>query len=205
MLSYLISKAIKKMRLASIKNSRIDPTSKVEAGSSVVSCSFDRYSFCGYDCDLNCVEVGSFVSIANNVFIGGNSHPVNWVSSSPVFYRGRDSVRKKFSEYEKTPPKVTKIGHDVWIAYGAKIKQGVTVNTGAVVGMGSVVTKDVAPYEIVAGNPAKHIRYRFDEDVIAGLLESRWWELPELKLQLLASTIRDPKDFLAKINSLEID
>ena len=71
------------------------------------------------------------------------------------------------------------IGHDVWIGYGAIIMDGVTVGTGAIVGAAAVVTKDVPPYAIVAGVPARIIRYRFDENTIKRLLESRWWDFPE--------------------------
>ena len=71
------------------------------------------------------------------------------------------------------------IGHDVWIGYGAIIMDGVTIGTGAVVAAAAVVTKDVPPYAIVAGVPARIIRYRFDDDTIRRLLESRWWDFPE--------------------------
>ena len=200
---YYYSKVIKKIQLASIVQSDIHPTSKVEAGSSVVSCQFGPYSFCGYDCDLNLVEIGAFVSIANLVVIGGNYHPMEWVSMSPVFYEGRDSVKKKFSEFSREPSKITKISHDVWIGHGAHIKQGVSIGVGAVIGMGSVVTKNVKPYDVVGGNPAKVIRSRFDEKTVNSLLKSCWWELNEKQLYQASRFIKQPDRFLKEIEQIK--
>lgn len=195
-LLYLYSKILKKLRGSSIRNSQIHRTSKVESGSTVVNTIFDKYSFCGYDCEiLNC-DIGSFVSIANGVIVGGGMHPVDWVSMSPVFYAGRDSVKTKFSEFERDKPQRTSIGHDVWIGRNVIIKQGVTIGTGAVVGMGSVVTRDVEPYAIVGGVPARLIRYRFDELTVSQLIQSQWWMLEESKLREYAEDIRNPESFL---------
>ena len=87
----------------------------------------------------------------------------------------------------------------MWIGDGAFIKQGVNVGVGAVIGMGSVVTKDVPPYAIVAGNPAHVIRKRFSDDIISRLLESRWWEKSDKELESLAADIKDPESFLNKM------
>lgn len=90
------------------------------------------------------------------------------------------------------------VGNDVWIGIGAIIKSGVIIGDGAVIGAGAVVTKDVRPYEIVAGNPAKHIRFRFDEEIINELLELRWWDFSEDKLSVLAEFVREPKRFIVE-------
>lgn len=199
MIKYLIAKFLKKIRLSSVKNSKIARTSKIGSGSNVANSTMDRYSFCGYDCDINNAVIGSFCSIASNVCIGGAMHPVDWVSMSPVFYSGRDSVKKKFSRFDRPADKITHIGSDVWIGDGAFIKQGVNIGVGAVIGMGSVVTKDVPPYTIVAGNPAHVIRKRFSDDIINRLLESRWWEMSDSQLKILAADIKDPESFLNKL------
>lgn len=199
MIKYLIAKFLKKIRLSSVKNSKIARTSKIGSGSNVANSTMDRYSFCGYDCDINNAVIGSFCSIASNVRIGGAMHPVDWVSMSPVFYSGRDSVKKKFSRFDRPADKVTYIGSDVWIGDGAIIKQGVHIGVGAVIGMGSIVTKDVPPYTIVAGNPAHVIRKRFSDDIINRLLESRWWEMSDNQLKTLAVDIKDPESFLNKL------
>jgi chloramphenicol O-acetyltransferase type B len=195
-LIYYWSKLLRKLRGAAIKNSSIHKTSKIEAGSQIINTLMDKHSFCGYDCEISNCEIGSFTSIANGVVIGGGMHPIDWVGTSPVFYEGRDSVKAKFSEFQREEVKTTLIGRDVWIGRNVLIKQGVTIGNGAVVGMGSVVTKDVAPYAIVAGNPAKLIRYRFQEEIVSKLIVSEWWELDENDLKKYAKDITYPEKFL---------
>ncbi len=194
-------KVLKKLRGSGVKNSKIHQTSKIESGSNIVNVTMDKHSFCGYNCEIVNCKIGSFVSIANGVIIGGGMHPLQWSAMSPVFYKGRDSVKTKFSEHPREEVKTTIIGHDIWIGQNALIKQGVTIGTGAVVGMGSVVTKDVPPYAIVGGNPARIIRMRFDEKTSVALLKSEWWKLPESKLKKAAKDIIKPTVFLKKIKS----
>ena len=198
-LLYIWAKVLKKIRGSAIKNSTIHPTSKVESGSHVVNSTMGKHSFCGYNCEIINCEIGSFCSIANGVIIGGGMHPIGWVSTSPVFYEGRDSVKAKFSTFSRISPEVTHIGHDVWIGQNVIIKQGVMIGTGSVIGMGSIVTKDIPPYSIVAGNPAKLIRMRFENKIIAGLLDSKWWEMDESRLNELAKDIKNPDDFLSTL------
>ena len=199
-LKYLLSKLIKKSRLASIINSSVHATSKIEPGSNFVESSMDKHSFCGYDNEITHTEIGAFCSIGNNVKIGGGEHPYHWVSTSPVFYSGRDSVKKKFSEFDRNENLKTIIGNDVWIGQNSLVKQGVTIGHGAIIGMGSIVTRDVLPYMIVAGNPAKKIKSRFSEKIIEDLLVSKWWNLNESKLTTLSTEIKDPELFLKKLN-----
>lgn len=195
----IFSKALKKARLSAINNSQIHATSKVESGCTIYKVKMARYSFCGYNCEIVNCEIGSFTSIANNVIIGGGMHPMDWVSMSPVFYEGRDSVKAKFSKHSRKPMKKTTIGHDVWIGHSSLIKQGVNIGTGAVIGMGSVVTKDVEPYSIVAGNPAKEIRKRFNEAAIVQLLSSKWWDYDDIRLKELAIYFNNTTEFLNNI------
>lgn len=119
-------------------------------------------------------EIGRFCSIGRNVVIGQDprNHPLSWVSTSPVFSTAYDS---------KVSPAT--IGHDVWIGHNAVIFAGIKIGHGAVIGMNAVVTKDVPAYTIVAGNPAKQIKKRFDDETINLLLASNWWEysISELK------------------------
>lgn len=193
------SKLFKKIHSKAISNSKIDKTSKIEAGSQIVNSIFDRHSFCGYDCQIVNCDIGSFCSISNNVVIGGGRHPMEWVGMSPVFYEGRDSVKAKFSTHKRPPNQKVIIGHDVWIGEKVLITQGVTIGTGAVVGMGAIVTKDVAPYAIVVGSPAKEIRKRFDNETISKLLESKWWEFDDERLKEYAQYFKEPKLFLKKL------
>ncbi|MFW7343409.1 CatB-related O-acetyltransferase [Pollutimonas sp. H1-120] len=199
MLQYLIAKLIKKARLSSIRNSEIHRTAKVESGTSFVASSMGKHSFCGYDCDIYQASIGHFTSIASGVIIGGARHPMEWVSMSPAFYSGRDSIKAKFSEHLLTPPPKTIIGHDVWIGRSAIILAGANVGNGAVVGAGAVVTKDVPSYAIVAGNPARLIRYRFNSDIAQALNTIEWWNYPEAELRKLSKYIKEPDKFIAAV------
>ena len=157
-----------------------------------------RHSFCGYDCSIINTEIGAFCSISSNVKIGGVAHPVHFVSTSPVFLSHKDSIKAKFARHDYLPMVKTTVGHDVWIGEGAFIKAGVRIGTGAVVGMGAVVTKDVPPYAIVAGNPARVIRYRFSDEMIQSLIATAWWDKSDAELTLLGSCINDPEQFVKK-------
>jgi acetyltransferase-like isoleucine patch superfamily enzyme len=199
MIFYLWSKLFKKIRGRAVINSQICKTSKIEAGSSVVNTTFDRHSFCGYDCTIVNCNIGAFSSISNNVVIGGAKHPMEWVSTSPVFSSRKDSVKKKYSMHDKGETPKTYIGNDVWIGERALIKAGITVGDGAVIGMGSVVTKDVPPYAIVAGCPARTIRKRFNDDIIDKLLTIKWWTFDDARLEEYARYITSPEDFIQEV------
>lgn len=127
----------------------------------------------------NCT-IGRYCAIARGVKIGNGNHPTNWMGINACQYL------KNFHEYDKLfdgkirvkefqPRKHTVIGNDVWIGANVYIKDGVKIGDGAIVGANSVVVHDVEPYAIVAGCPAKIIRYRFSPEVIKELLELQWW------------------------------
>lgn len=200
-LMYLWAKALKKFRGSALKNSNIDATSKVEPGSHVVNSVFGKHSYCGYDCAIVNCRVGSFCSISDNVIIGGARHPMEWVSTSPVFRSGRDSVKAKFSNFDYDGLVETEIGHDVWIGGNVLIKAGVKIGNGAVIGMGSVVTKDVEMYTVVAGNPARVINRRFTEEVAQKLEKTKWWDFPEEKLRKYSAYIQSPEEFISKVET----
>lgn len=193
---YLIAKILKKLRGVASKDSFIHKTAKCESGSFLLFSSLGRHSFCGYDCSIVNTDIGSFCSIGNGVSIGGVAHPMHFVSTSPAFLSHKDSIRAKFAKHEYLPAIKTIVGDDVWIGERALIKAGIKIGIGAVVGMGAVVTKDVDAYSVVAGNPARHIRYRFDEAVRAGLLESEWWKASEDDLLAWGELFNDPQAFL---------
>jgi acetyltransferase-like isoleucine patch superfamily enzyme len=123
------------------------------------------------------LEIGAYCSISDNVniFLGGE-HRTDWVTTYPfnIFLK----TAKNYKGHPKTKGNVI-IGNDVWVGYGATILSGTNIGDGAVIGAQSVVTKNVSPYSIVAGNPAKEIRKRFSNDIIERLLAIKWWELDD--------------------------
>jgi len=199
LVEFFYSKLLKKLTGRALVNVSVGPGSVVEAGSSVRDSVLGRHSFCGYDCSIYNANIGSFVSIASEVVIGAAEHPMDWISTSPVFSKGRDSVRTKFSEFLLPAPKTTKVGSDVWIGHRAIILSGVVVGHGAVVGAGAVVTKDVPPYSVVGGVPAKKIGMRFPDKHVEALVESKWWDLPDPIIARSAKFAKDPMRFLAHV------
>lgn len=195
-IEYYISKLLKKLRFKAVKNSIIDKSSRVGSGTLFIDSTMGRNSFCGYDCTISSANIGSFCSIASNCEIGGASHSLEWVSTSPVFNENRDQIKQKYSFHKFDTTMITTIGHDVWLGANVLVKSGVEIGTGSVIGMGSVVTKNIPPYEIWAGNPAKFIKRRFDIETSERLLNSRWWELSDSELRDKAINICDVAAFL---------
>lgn len=130
---------------------------------------------------LPVVRVGNFSSISEQVtFFLGSEHPVDRVSTF-----GFRLVFDQPGAFEDGFPHSRGdivIGNDVWIGYGARVLSGVTVGDGAVIGGGAVVSKDVRPYAIVVGNPAREVRRRHSDEQIEALLEIRWWDWPDERI-----------------------
>lgn len=193
---YVWARIVRKISGTAIQKSFFEKPSKIESQSTFINSSIGKYSYCGYGCFVSNTKIGRFCSISDNVSIGVSNHPTDWVSTSPAFYYGRDSIPKNLASLEyNNDSKVTTIGNDVWIGRGVFIKSGVHIGDGAIIGMGSVVTKDVDPYQIVAGNPAKKIRSRFNDESIKKLLKIQWWNLDNKYLKRLAPHMNDLETF----------
>ena len=142
-------------------------------------------------------EIGAFCSIGPNVSLGGLGwHPTDRLSTHPAFYSSRLQAGTTFVKNNngidnETELQHTKVGNDVWIGAGCIILDGMTIGDGAIIAAGAVVTKDVPPYAIVGGVPAKIIRYRFDINTITALLKWRWWELSNDEIQAMATQFMD--------------
>ena len=196
----LIAKGLRALlQPPAITNSSVNKKSKIYSGSQINNSKIEKYTYVGHDCFLLSANIGPFCSIADNCRIGGASHTIQYVSSSPCFNKGTNSVGTTFAEFDSAKDLKIDIGADVWIGAGATIKSGVTIGVGAVIGAASVVTHDVPPYEVWAGNPARKIKDRFDEETKKKLLRSEWWLFEDNKLKENAQYFNDPKKFLSKI------
>lgn len=195
-MNYIISKILRNINGCAVKNSNIHKTARLDHSSVALNSSLGKYSYIGEHTSLICTKVGSFTSISNFCAIGGGMHPTEWVSTSPVFNSARSILHYNMSQNKYEPFVETTIGNDVWIGANCLIRGGVTIGDGAVVGMGSVVTKDIGPYEIWAGNPAKLIRKRFTDEKIDALLQSEWWNWDEETLKSKADMFNDVDAFV---------
>lgn len=145
-------------------------------------------------------SIGKYCSIASDVIIGLANHPIDMVSTSPIFYDNSQPLPFFFTKDKKheSLPKTT-VGSDVWIGQGALIKAGVEIGVGAIIGAGAVVVRNIEPYSIVGGVPARHLKWRFDSYTRAKLLNSKWWTLDDETLSVLSPYFNEPLLFLDKI------
>ena len=195
----LISKGLRAiLQPPAVTSSRVHKKARICSGTQVTDSDIARYSYVGHDAFMVNTDMGPFCSVADNCRIGGAAHAIEYVSSSPVFHQGRNVLKTNFADLPAKDTKRTIIGADVWIGANAVILSGVTVGNGAVIGAGSIVTHDVPPYEIWAGNPAKKIRNRFDEDIAEGLSRLEWWKWSEGKIKENAHLFGDPKALIDK-------
>ncbi|MCY9878936.1 type B chloramphenicol O-acetyltransferase [Vibrio natriegens] len=134
--------------------------------------------------DVDKLIIGSFCSIGSGaVFMmaGNQGHRNDWISTFPFFYQDNEDFAEAVDGFQCAGNTV--VGNDVWIGSEAMIMSGVTIGHGAIIASRAVVTKDVAPYEVVGSNPAKHIKFRFSSEQIAMLLEMEWWNWSDSQLK----------------------
>lgn len=141
------------------------------------------------------LRIGAFCSIAQSVeiFLGGN-HRVDWATTFPFGHIFRNELGGEGILGHPATRGDVIIGNDVWLGRGARIMSGITIGDGAVVAAGALVVRDIAPYEIWGGNPARRIRIRFAPDIVDGLLDLKWWTWPEHILREAAALLSQPPD-----------
>ena len=135
-------------------------------------------------CPPDKIKIGDYCTIANDTMFNPVGHPINWLSVHPFQYWKKcdprlygDMVNENAIHHNEQPKNI-EIGNDVWIGERAVVMGGVNIGDGAIVAFGAIVTKDVPPYAIVGGVPAKVLKYRFPQEIISELLELKWWDLP---------------------------
>ena len=151
------------------------------------------YSYMMQDCETWATRIGKFVNIASHARINATNHPTWRATLHHFTYRANDywpDAAREEPFFAWRRDNAVTIGHDVWIGHGATITPGVSIGNGAVIGAGAVVTRDVAPYTIVAGVPARPIKPRFAADVGERMDALAWWDWPHAKLRAALEDFR---------------
>jgi phosphonate metabolism protein (transferase hexapeptide repeat family) len=186
-----------------IVNSQFGAWCEVGAQSRVINSTFEDYAYCDRMADIANTTVGKFSNIAAMTRIGPTDHPFANAAQHHFLYRSSyywDDVADDPTFFAARAARRTTLGADCWIGHGAIIKPEVTVGVGAVVASGAVVTKDVGPFMMVAGCPAKPLRARFSPDIIERLLVLAWWDWDHQRLRAALMDFRSLKaeEFLEK-------
>lgn len=181
--------------------SEIDHRSKIYSGCQVTHSKMGRYSYLGRKSRLIYTEVGDFCSIAGGAVIGMGTHTLKNISTSSIFTEKNNGTKHSWIEESvvEQPFEKVIIGSDVWIGSDVMVLGGVTIGNGAIIGARALVTKDIPPFAIVGGVPAKIIRYRFPEEQVRKLEDLKWWTWSEEKLKANLSLFQKEFD----INILE--
>ena len=199
-IGYYVVRGINKiLKLNAIKDCKIHNKAQLCYRIHMVNSTLGRYSYVAENCSILYTDIGAFCSIAENCSIGGPSHSVRSVSTSPVFVKGRNIFHKNFAQQEFESYSKTSIGNDVWIGSMCFIKAGVHIGNGAVIGMGSIVTKDIPDYEIWAGNPARFIRKRFDDETINKLKHIEWWNWDDERINSYGEAFNSPENLFCEL------
>ncbi len=181
-----------------VKNTVVGHNNYIGPNSSISNCELGDHTYINANSIVQNAKMGKFCSIGPHVKIVIGSHPTNMISTHPAFYSNNKpfftfSEGMHHKEYENVI-----IENDVWIGEEVLILGGVTIANGSIITARAVVTKDVEPYAIVGGIPAKLIKFRFDPHQIAFLLNFRWWDKSESWLRKNVDILRNPNNFFAR-------
>ena len=171
---------------ASVVNSELGGFTEVGEGARLLNSELGDYSYCERFCDIANTTIGKFSNIASFVRVGATDHPLTTASLHHFLYRSSDywdDADNDAEFFEHRASRRAGIGHDTWIGHGAMIKPEVTVGHGAVVAAGAIVTKNVGPYEIVAGTPASVLRLRQPRDIAERMIDLAWWDWDHARLR----------------------
>ena len=169
---------------------------EIGRGTRIAHSHLGDYSYCDRFADIANAQIAKFANIASYVRIGATDHPMDKASLHHFHYRSADYFDNAGDDADWFAHRRTRravIGHDTWIGHGAQIRPDVTLGDGCVVAGGAIVTKDVAPYMIVAGIPAVSLRARFPSDIAERMLALAWWDWPHDKLRLALDDFRTLK------------
>lgn len=183
------------------KDSNISKDSRIYSPAKIISATVGAGTYISANTVIAYATIGKFCSIGPNLLCGWGIHPLNGISTSPVFYSTLKQAGFTYSKTDKVEEhKHITIGNDVFIGANVVILDGVTIGDGAVIGAGSVVRKDVPPYAIIFGNPAEVARYRFPPETAERLQKSQWWDGPEAELHKVEEMFFDVDRFLSSID-----
>lgn len=185
-------------------NNEIDAKSTIYRGAKIKGSKVGAYTYISANTDVENAEIGKFCSISDHCRIGMGGHNTTQISTSPIFTEAHNATKFQWTtkDANAAPAKTAIVGNDVLIGSHALILGGVTVGDGAVVAAGAVVTKDVPPYAVVGGVPAKVIKYRFSQEIIDQLLELKWWNWTEEKIRENIEVFRKEELLLSDIKDL---
>lgn len=186
-----------------IEYSNVSKKAKVWGHCKLFYSTIGDFSYVGRNTRIVHADIGKFCSIAGGVIVGMGTHTIDKISTSPIFTEKDNSTKHSWVDTSIVNPyKRVKVGNDVWIGERAIVMGGVTIEDGAVIGAGAIVTKNVPPYAVVAGVPAKLLYYRFPQDQIKLLLRHPWWEIPEQELKEHIQIFQTSKNVEKMINDL---
>lgn len=183
-----------------IKKSSFGRYVEIAQNNNIAESTLDDYSYTSENCQIIYSHIGKFVNIASYVRINPGQHPMHNVSQHHMQYRkemfGFGEDDNAFFEWRRS--KRVNVGHDVWIGHNVTIMGGISIGNGAVIGSGAIVTKDIPPYAIAVGNPAKVIRYRFEHDIVRELETIQWWDWSHQKIKESLGDFDNIKNFIEK-------